>query len=62
MCPLQIDILAVKKVVERYEEVAGAKINFGQRKVCARVLGGVASACQGHSAGVTDPSASSGCG
>ena len=28
----RLDILAVKKAVERYEEVAGAKINFGKSK------------------------------
>ncbi len=57
----RLDILAVKKAVERYEKVAGAKINFdkseGLRLGAWR--GGVS--LPGPSAVVTDPSAFSGC-
>ena len=51
----RLDIKAVKKAVSEYERIAGAKVNDS-------VLGGVAILFQGPSTGVTDPSASSGCG
>ena len=56
------DIEAVKEAVVKYERIAGAKVNFDKAKVCGSVLGGVAILFQGPSAGVTNPSASSGCG
>ena len=56
----RLDIRAVKKVVCETERI-GAKVNF-DKKFCSSVLGGVAIPFQGPSAGVTDPSASSGCG
>ena len=52
----------MKKAVSEYERIAGAKVNLTKAKVCGSVLGGVAILYQGPSAGVTDPSASSGCG
>ena len=55
-------IEAVKEAVVEYERIAGAKVNFEKAKVCGLVLGGVALLFQGPSAGVRDPSASSGCG
>ena len=48
----------MKGAVVEYVRIAGANVNFDQ----SSVLGGVAILFQGPSAGVTDPSASSGCG
>ena len=59
---VSLDIKAVKKAVDEYERIAGAKVNFDKSKVCGSVLGEVVIPFQGPSAGVTDPSASSGCG
>ena len=59
----QSDMKTVRKVIERYEEVA--KINFDkilQLQFCSWVSGGVALPCLNLSAGVTDPSAFSSCG
>ena len=56
------DIEAVKEAVVEYERITGAKVNFDKAKVCGSDLGGVAILFQGPSAGVTNPSASSGCG
>ena len=58
----RLDIKAVKKVVGEYEQIAGAKVNLTKAKVCGSLFGGVAIPFQGPSAGVTDPSTSSGCG
>ena len=41
----------MKKAVERYENVAGAKVNFDKSE--GWVLGGVAFPCQGPSTGMT---------
>ena len=54
------DIEAVKEAVVEYERIAGAKVNFDKSEGLR--LGGVAILFQGPSAGVTDPSASLGCG
>ena len=48
------DIKVVKKAVGEYEQIARAKVNFDK-------IGGVAIPFQVPSAGVIDPSASSGC-
>ena len=58
----RLDIEAVKEAVVGYEWIAGAKVNFDKTKVCSSVLGRVAILFHGPSTGVTDPSASSGCG
>ena len=52
----------MKKAVERYEKVASAKINLDKSKDLrlGAWRGGVP--CQGFSAGVIDPAASSECG
>ena len=58
----RLDIIAVKMAVEKYEKVAGAKVNFDKSeglRLGAWWWG--AFPCQGPSAGVMDPSASSGC-
>ena len=52
------DIEAVKKAVGEYERSS----TLTKAKVCGSVLGRVAIPFQGPSAGVTDPSAFSGCG
>ena len=57
-----VDILADKKAVERYEKVAGAKVNFEKSQGLRLGAWRGASPYQGPSTGVTDPSASSGCG
>ena len=54
----RLDIEAVKEVVVEYERIAGAKVNFDKSEGLR--LGAIL--FQGPSAGVTDPSASSGCG
>ena len=51
--PAALDIKAVKKAVGEYEQIAGAKVNFDKSKGLRH------GAWRG---GVTDPSASSGCG
>ena len=48
-------------MVVEYEPIAGAKVNFDKTEGL-RVLGGVAIPFQGPSVGVTNPSASLGCG
>ena len=54
--------LDVKKAVSEYERMQEPRSILTKAKVCGSVLGGVAIPFQGPSAGVTDPSASSGCG
>ena len=59
-----LDIKAVKKAVSEYKWIAGAKVNFDKSEGLWLGVrgGGVAMPFQGPSAGMTDPSASSGCG
>ena len=52
----------MKKAVGEYERNTGARSTLTKAKVCGSVLGWVAMTFQGPSAGVTDPSVSSGCG
>ena len=54
----RLDIKAVKKAVSEYEP----RSILTKAKVSGSVLGGVAILFRGRSAGVTDPSASLGCG
>ena len=59
----RLDIKAVKKAVGEYERIAGAKVNLDKSE--GLQLGawrGIAIPFQGPSTGMTDPSASSGCG
>ena len=58
----RLDIKAVKKAVGEYEWLQETRSILTKAKVCGSVLGGVAILFQGPSAGVTDPSASLGCG
>ena len=58
----RLDIKAVKKAVSEYERLQEPRSILTKAKVCGSVLGGVAILFRGPSAGVTDPSASSGCG
>ena len=58
----RLAIVAVKMAVERYEKVAGAKINFDKSEGLRLGAWRGAFSCQGPSAEVTDPSTSSGCG
>ena len=50
----------MKKAVAEYERIAGVKVT--KAKVCSLVPGRVGIPCQGPPAGMTNPSASSGCG
>ena len=58
----RLDIKAVKKAVSEYERIAGAKVNFDKSEGLRLGAWRVAILFRGRSAGVTDPSASSGCG
>ena len=59
----RLDIEAVKEAVVEYERIAGAKVNFDKSEgLRLGAWRGVEILFQGPSAGVTDPSASSGCG
>ena len=58
----RLDVVAVKMAVERYEKVAGAKVNFDKSEGLQLGAWRGASPYQGPYTGVTDPSASSGCG
>ena len=56
------DIKAVKKAVAGYERISEPRSILTKVKVCGSVLERVAMPCKSPSAGVTDPSSSSGCG
>ena len=56
------DIEAVKEAVVEYEQIAGAKVNFDKSEGLRLGAWRGNNTLQGPSAGVTDPSASSGCG
>ena len=58
----RLDMKAVKKAVSEYKRIAGAKVNFDKSEGLRLGAWRVAVLFQGPSAGVTDPSASSGCG
>ena len=58
----RLDIKAVKEAVVEYERIAGAKVNFDKSEGLRLGAWRGSNTLQGPSAGVTDPSASSGCG
>ena len=57
-----LDIKAVKEAVVEYERIAGAKVNFNKSEGLRLGAWRGSNTLQVPSAGVTDPSASSGCG
>ena len=55
---ISLSLCPVKKVVARYEQIAGTKINFDKSKSLRLGAWRVAFLCQGLSVGITCPSAS----
>ena len=58
----RLDIRAVKKALASTSGLQEPRSTLTKAKVCGSVLGRIAISFQGPAAGVTDPSASSGCG